>query len=77
MFIVSVDSRGRIVLPKKMGFKAKKGIIIPRDGSYLLIPIPEKVIEIDVPQTMKKLKLRIDEKAKHELKGLKKDCWTM
>ena len=38
--VVSVDDRGRIRLPKEMGHKAKRVVIIDAGGYFLAIPIP-------------------------------------
>jgi len=64
--IVSVDSQRRIYLPKELDFKAKKAVIIRRGETYVLIPIPEKVTEIDVTAPSNKLREMAEEKAKRE-----------
>jgi virulence-associated protein VagC len=64
--IVSVDSQRRIYLPKELDFKAKKAVIIRRGETYILIPIPEKVTEIDVKASSNKLGEMAEEKAKME-----------
>jgi len=67
--IVSVDAQRRIYIPKELSFNAKKAIIIPQGSSYILIPIPEKVTEIDVRESTKELRRRAEEKAKEEAKN--------
>lgn len=63
---MSVDSQRRIYLPKELDFKAKKAVIIRRGETYILIPIPEKVTEIDVKTSSNKLGEMAEEKAKRE-----------
>ncbi|MGB9622686.1 MAG: hypothetical protein ACPL07_02465 [Candidatus Bathyarchaeia archaeon] len=69
MAIVSVDSQRRIYLPKELGLEAKKALIIRRGGEYILIPIPDKIEEIDVKVPVKVLRERAEEKAKQEAKN--------
>ncbi len=38
--VASVDDRGRIKLPKEMGHKARRVVIIDAGGYFLGIPIP-------------------------------------
>jgi virulence-associated protein VagC len=66
MSIVSVDSQRRIYLPKELDFKASKAIIMRRGETYLLIPVPDKITEIEVEQPTEKLRKRAEEKAKRE-----------
>ena len=68
MSIVSVDSQRRIYLPKELDFKAKKAVIIRRGETYVLIPIPEKITEIDVKMPADELRKMAEEKAKMEAK---------
>ena len=63
---MSVDSQRRIYLPKELDFKAKKAVIIRRGETYILIPIPEKVTEIDVKASSDELRKMAEEKAKRE-----------
>jgi len=65
--LVKVDSQRRIYIPKEIPFKADKAIIVPYGTSFLLIPVPEKVIEIDVKASVTELKKRAEEKAKDEV----------
>jgi len=39
---------------------------VPYGASFLLIPVPEKVIEIDVKASIQELKKRAEEKAREE-----------
>lgn len=68
MAIVSVDAQRRIYLPKDLPFDAKKAIIIPQGDFFVLIPIPEKVTEIDVKESTNDLRRKAEEKAKREAK---------
>jgi len=64
--VVKVDSQRRIYIPRDMPFEAEKAIIIPYGASFLLVPVPEKVIEIDVKASIGELKKKAEEKAKQE-----------
>jgi len=68
--VVSVDAQRRIYIPKELSFNAKKVIIIPQAGLYILIPVPEKATEIDVKVSTKDLRMRAEEKAKEEAKNV-------
>jgi virulence-associated protein VagC len=65
--LVKVDSQRRIYIPKELPFKADKAIIVPYGASFLLIPVPEKIIEIDVKASIQELKRRAEEKAREEV----------
>lgn len=67
MSLVKVDSQRRIYIPKEIPFKADWAIIVPYGASFLLIPVPEKVIEIDVKASIHELKKRVEEKAREEV----------
>jgi len=64
---VKVDSQRRIYIPKEIPFRADKAIIVPYGASFLLIPVPEKVIEIDVKASTRELRKRAEEKAREEV----------
>jgi len=64
--VAKVDSQRRVYIPKEVAFRAEKAIIIPYGSSLLLVPVPEKVIEIDVKASILKLKEGAEEKAKQE-----------
>lgn len=66
MVLAKVDAQRRIYIPKELAFEADKAIIVPFGTSFLLIPVPEKVIEIDVKASIQELKQRAEEKAKDE-----------
>ena len=67
MAVVKVDSQRRIYIPKGMPFEAEKAIIIPYGASFLLVPVPEKVTEIDVKASISELKKKADKKAKRKI----------
>jgi bifunctional DNA-binding transcriptional regulator/antitoxin component of YhaV-PrlF toxin-antitoxin module len=66
MPIVSVDSQRRIYLPKELGFKANKALIVIRGAKYVLITIPEKITEIDIGLSVEELRRVAEERAKTE-----------
>jgi len=65
--LVKIDSQRRIYIPKEIPFKANEAIIVPFGASFLLIPVPEKIIEIEIPISTQELKKRAEEKAKNEV----------
>lgn len=67
MSLVKVDSQRRIYIPKEIPFKAEWAIIVPYGSSFLLIPVPEKIIEIDVKDSIRELKKKAEEKAREEV----------
>ena len=66
MAVAKVDSQRRVYIPKEVAFRAEKAIIIPYGSSLLLVPVPEKVIEIEVKASISELKEGAEEKAKQE-----------
>ena len=72
--MVKIDSQRRIYIPKELPFQADRAIIVPYGASFLLIPIPEKIIEIDVEASIQELKKRAEEKAKEEAAIKVKGC---
>jgi len=69
MTIVSIDSRRRIYLPKKLGIKADKAIILPRGDNFLMIPVPKDIIPIKSDMPTKKLRKMAEKKAKNETRN--------
>jgi bifunctional DNA-binding transcriptional regulator/antitoxin component of YhaV-PrlF toxin-antitoxin module len=41
MAIVKVDERGRMTVPKKLGIKKTRAIIIPAGSFFIAIPLPK------------------------------------
>ena len=72
--MVKIDSQRRIYIPKDLPFQADRAIIVPYGASFLLIPLPEKIIEIDVEVSIQELKKRAEEKAKEEAAIKVKGC---
>ena len=66
MALVKIDSQRRMYIPKEIPLKAGEAIIVPYGASFLLIPVPEKIIEIDVEGSIEELKKKAEEKAKKE-----------
>jgi len=65
--VVKVDSQRRIYIPKEIPFESDKAIIMTFGASFLLIPVPEKVIEIDIKASIQELKRKAEEKAREEV----------
>jgi len=42
MAIVKVDERGRMTVPKELGVRETKAIIIPAGSFFIAIPLPKK-----------------------------------
>ncbi|MEM2864910.1 MAG: hypothetical protein QXR65_06560 [Candidatus Bathyarchaeia archaeon] len=66
MVIAKVDAQRRLYIPKGVKFESEKAIILPYGTSYLLIPVPKNIIEIDVGASLRELKARAEEKARGE-----------
>ena len=64
--VAKFDSQRRVYIPKEVSFGAEKAIIIPHGSSLLLVPVPEKIIEIEVKASIPELKKEAEEKAKQE-----------
>ncbi|MHA1593365.1 MAG: hypothetical protein ACTSXJ_10450 [Candidatus Baldrarchaeia archaeon] len=67
MIIAKIDSQRRLYLPKSLGISEKKVIIIPIGRAYLMIPVPEKAIEIDVKKDSHELLKLADKRAKEDV----------
>jgi bifunctional DNA-binding transcriptional regulator/antitoxin component of YhaV-PrlF toxin-antitoxin module len=42
MAVVTVDERGRITIPKEMGIRGTRAVVIPAGSFIIAIPLPEK-----------------------------------
>ncbi len=40
MSVVEVDDRGRLTMPKEMGLRGKKVIVIPASTYFVVLPLP-------------------------------------
>jgi len=69
MAVVKVDSQRRVYIPKGIPFVGDRAIIIPQGSTYLLIPVPKDVIEIDVSKSTDELKLVAEERARADALG--------
>jgi bifunctional DNA-binding transcriptional regulator/antitoxin component of YhaV-PrlF toxin-antitoxin module len=43
--VVSVDDRGRLTIPKEMGIRGKRAIVIPAGSFFITIPLPDDPLE--------------------------------
>ena len=66
MAIVKMDAQRRLYIPKALKFEGEKAIILPYGTSYLLIPIPGNIIEIEVKAPSRELKAKAEEKARED-----------
>ncbi len=71
MSVVEIDERGRMTIPKRMGLKKSRAIIIPAGSFFITIPlseIPEKEAENWLPTTKerKQLKKEAEELARED-----------
>ena len=41
MSVVSVDDRGRLTIPKELGIRGQRAIVIPAGSFFITIPLPE------------------------------------
>jgi len=41
MSVVEIDERGRVTIPKKIGLKKSRAIVIPAASFFITIPLPE------------------------------------
>jgi hypothetical protein len=41
MSVVEIDQRGRMTIPKKMGLKKSRALVIPAGSYFLTIPLPQ------------------------------------
>ena len=62
--ILKVDDRRRIYIPKSVKLESDEVILIPMGSSYLFIPVPKKVVEIDIDTDRKSLKKIAEYKAR-------------
>jgi len=41
MSIVEIDERGRMTIPRKMGLKNSRAVVIPAGSFFITIPLPD------------------------------------
>lgn len=41
MSVVEIDERGRMTIPKKMGIKKARAIVVPAGSFFITIPLPQ------------------------------------
>jgi 4-hydroxyphenylpyruvate dioxygenase-like putative hemolysin len=41
MSVVEIDERGRMTIPRKIGLKKSRAIVIPAGSFFITIPLPE------------------------------------
>ena len=68
MSIVSVDDRGRITIPKELGIRNTRVVIIPAGSFFVTIPLPESPMKtaegwLDSEKTKAELKAAAEKKA--------------
>jgi len=62
MSIVEIDERGRMTLPKKIGLKNSRAIVIPAGSFFVTIPLPktpQKTAEKWLPTSKERKELKI------------------
>lgn len=45
MAVVSIDDRGRLTVPKEIGFRGSRVVIIPAGSFFITIPLPRTPLE--------------------------------
>lgn len=45
MAVVSVDDRGRLTIPKEIGIRSTRVVIIPASSFFVTIPLPEAPLQ--------------------------------
>jgi bifunctional DNA-binding transcriptional regulator/antitoxin component of YhaV-PrlF toxin-antitoxin module len=63
MSVVEIDERGRMTIPKKIGIKKSRAIVIPAGSFFITIPLskaPEKEAEKWLPTSKERKELKIE-----------------
>jgi len=63
MSVVEIDERGRMTIPKKIGIKNSRAIVIPAGSFFITIPLskaPEKDAEKWLPTGKERKELKIE-----------------
>jgi bifunctional DNA-binding transcriptional regulator/antitoxin component of YhaV-PrlF toxin-antitoxin module len=71
MSVVEIDERGRMTIPKKIGLKKSRAIIIPAGSFFITIPLsktPEKDAEnwLDTNKERSELKVEAEKLAQED-----------
>jgi hypothetical protein len=63
MPVVEIDEKGRITIPKKMGVKKSRAMVIPAGSFFITIPLtkaPEKELEKRLPTSKERGELKVE-----------------
>jgi bifunctional DNA-binding transcriptional regulator/antitoxin component of YhaV-PrlF toxin-antitoxin module len=63
MSVVEIDERGRMTIPKKIGIKKSRAIVIPAGSFFITIPLskaPEKEAEKWLPTDKERKELKVE-----------------
>jgi len=71
MAIVTVDERGRMTIPREIGIRKMRAIVIPAGSFFVTIPLPESPEKearqwLPAKKERKKLKVLADRAAKED-----------
>jgi bifunctional DNA-binding transcriptional regulator/antitoxin component of YhaV-PrlF toxin-antitoxin module len=71
MSVVEIDDRGRMTIPKKIGVKQSRAIVIPAGSYFIIIPLtrtPEKEAEewLHTSRERKELKVEAEKLARED-----------
>jgi len=70
MSVVEIDERGRMTVPKKIGIRKARALVIPAGSFFVTIPLP-KIPERDAEKWLSTKKERGELKAQAELEARK------
>ena len=63
MSVVEIDARGRMTIPKKIGIKKSRAIVIPAGSFFITIPLPknpQKEAEGWLPTDKERKELKVE-----------------
>jgi bifunctional DNA-binding transcriptional regulator/antitoxin component of YhaV-PrlF toxin-antitoxin module len=71
MSVVEIDARGRLTVPKKMGLRKSRALIIPAGAFFVTIPLPktpQKEAEnwLSTEKEHKELKIQAEKTARED-----------
>ena len=71
MSVVEIDERGRMTIPKKIGIKKSRAIVIPAGTFFITIPLPENPSKeaggwLSTNKERKELKVEAEKLAKED-----------